>query len=266
MKIFVITHKKFNPVNIDGYIPLQVGAAINKLDLGYLKDNTGDNISLKNGSYCELTGTYWVWKNIKDEDIVGICHYRRYFSKDKVSINIKHFPKGYQIKKDLENNDIILQKKIDLKEKNVLEHFTNLCEKGEMLRKSDIGNTKKSIEKLYPDYIETFEKVINSNKLSFANMFITKKNIYDDYCNWLFTILSDVEEKLHLEKREGNAKRAIGYLGEFLLNVYVEKNNLKVKYYYIVNNDINKNKKYYIKNLFNKIKLYDPLMKIFGKE
>ena len=78
IKILVVTHKKYWMPKIEMYLPIQVGL-INKNDLGYLKDNTGDNISYKNPNYCELTAMYWAWKNI-DVDYIGICHYRRYFT------------------------------------------------------------------------------------------------------------------------------------------------------------------------------------------
>ena len=38
-----------------------------------------DSISNKNDSYCELTGMYWALKNLKNVDVIGLCHYRRYF-------------------------------------------------------------------------------------------------------------------------------------------------------------------------------------------
>lgn len=52
---YIITHKAFTPPNVPDYIPLQVG---NGPDLGWLRDNTGDEISAKNPNWCELTGLY----------------------------------------------------------------------------------------------------------------------------------------------------------------------------------------------------------------
>ena len=52
------------------YVPLQVGHAISP-ELGYLADDTGDNISRKNKSFCELTGIYWLWKNYHACDYIS---------------------------------------------------------------------------------------------------------------------------------------------------------------------------------------------------
>ena len=57
IKILVAAHKKYWMPEDPVYLPLHVGAE-GKADLGYTKDNTGDNISLKNPHYCELTGLY----------------------------------------------------------------------------------------------------------------------------------------------------------------------------------------------------------------
>ena len=78
IKILVATHKKYWMPKDDIYFPIHVGRE-GKADLGYIGDNTGDNISAKNANYCELTGLYWAWKNLKC-DYIGLCHYRRYFA------------------------------------------------------------------------------------------------------------------------------------------------------------------------------------------
>lgn len=80
-RIYVMTHKAIEPISNDIYLPLHVGKK-GKEDLGYPGDDTGDSISEKNNHYCELTGLYWIWKNVRC-DIVGICHYRRFFVKDE---------------------------------------------------------------------------------------------------------------------------------------------------------------------------------------
>lgn len=81
IKILVATHKLYWMPTDSVYIPIQVGK-VGKANLGYLTDDTGDNISAKNVHYCELTGVYWAWKNLKC-DYIGLCHYRLYFGYDK---------------------------------------------------------------------------------------------------------------------------------------------------------------------------------------
>ena len=77
IRIYVMTHKKFEMPQSPLFRPLHVGRACGE-DLGYPGDDTGENISDKNCYYSELTGLYWVWKNCHDVDYVGTCHYRRY--------------------------------------------------------------------------------------------------------------------------------------------------------------------------------------------
>ena len=74
-RIYVMTHRKFEPPQPEYYIPLHVGKS-GKEDLNYTGDDTGDTISEKNDTFCELTGLYWIWKNGRCA-VEGVCHYRR---------------------------------------------------------------------------------------------------------------------------------------------------------------------------------------------
>ena len=59
IKIIIATTKKYRMPDDPIYMPLQVGAGNKKAaNTPYEKDNTGDNISEKNSSYCELIGLY----------------------------------------------------------------------------------------------------------------------------------------------------------------------------------------------------------------
>ena len=54
VRIYCMAHKKYEKLNNDIYIPLQVGAALHN-SLGYHSDNTGDNISERNIITCIIT-------------------------------------------------------------------------------------------------------------------------------------------------------------------------------------------------------------------
>ena len=64
LKVLVVCHKPCNVYKDANYIPIHVGRAkstfVNEMK-GILGDDTGDNISDKNASYCELTALYWAW-------------------------------------------------------------------------------------------------------------------------------------------------------------------------------------------------------------
>ena len=92
IKVIVATHKEYQMPLDELYLPLHVGADSNKNKTDYKKDNTGKNISKKNPYFCELTGLYWAWKNLK-ADYIGLVHYRRYFtnSNKKYKTTIEKF-------------------------------------------------------------------------------------------------------------------------------------------------------------------------------
>ncbi|HHZ3203118.1 TPA: DUF4422 domain-containing protein, partial [Klebsiella pneumoniae] len=84
MKIYVVAHKKFNVPSEEIYIPVKVGQAQLSFEQG-VSDDTGDNISHLNDTFCEMTALYWIWKNVNilPGEIVGMVHYRRYFKSEK---------------------------------------------------------------------------------------------------------------------------------------------------------------------------------------
>jgi hypothetical protein len=221
IKIYVISHNEEDIKKVrndDLYVPLLVGCD-GKNNLGFCSDDTGDNISKKNNSYCELTGLYWIWKNSKS-DIVGLVHYRRYFSKNKYS---KNYLEKEDIGDYLKNNDIILPNP----DKSLLDNVYNDYSLWNYSKDMDLS--REAIEKLYPEYIPSFDKIMGSNKLYYYNMFISKKEIIDQYCEWLFPILKYVEKNVDLSDYDNYQKRIYGFLSERLFNVWIDYHNLKIK-------------------------------------
>ncbi|RGN01210.1 DUF4422 domain-containing protein [Fusobacterium mortiferum] len=123
LKIFICTHKKYNILSTKYCTPLFLGESF-KEEMGYYRDSTGNNISLKNKNYSELTGLYWIWKNT-DYRYIGLFHYRRYLKLRKRNIkNIYYLNYNESlIKKLMKNIDIILPKLYSVDEINVEEQY-----------------------------------------------------------------------------------------------------------------------------------------------
>ena len=228
IKILVACHKADPNIRHDDiYMPIQVGKALHpELDLGFQCDNTGDNISEKNGSYCELTALYWAWKNLKDVDYIGLCHYRRYFGKSIHTRNTDKKKEAIFHREDYENllqkYDVLLPKKRNYYIETVRSQYEHAhC-------RSDLDEAERVVKEMYPPYAEAFSKVMNRKKLYILNMFVMKKNLFDTYCAWLFAILSELEKRIDLTGRSVYEKRVFGFLAERLFNVWLEKQDIKI--------------------------------------
>lgn len=233
IKIYIATHKKAKLPKMDGYIPIQVGSDLHE-DLGYIKDNTGDNISRRNPNFCELTALYWIWKNEKDTDIIGLSHYRRYFFNNKKNNDFDNILSIEKIDKILDKKDIILPKKLKFgRKKTVKSQYYESHHTNDLLKCMEIS------DKLYPNYSRSFRKVLKRKYLYAFNMFIMKKEDFDSYMEWLFSIFSELEKEIDLEKYDSYNQRVFGFLSERLFNVWVLNNKLKIKEITVSNIDEN---------------------------
>lgn len=218
MAIYVAAHRNIDLKLSDGYKIISVGGY--NLDNYDYKDNTLDNISNKNESFCELTALYWIYKNI-DEEVVGLSHYRRFFMNDSLeNIDILTLDEAEDY---LSRYDIILPTLHISSYNSIYEEYVN-----EHL-KTDIDNVRQIIQDNYFDYLESFDYIMNSNKEYGFNMFVSRKKLVDDYCNWLFNILFSLEKITDINKYDSYQKRMYGFIAERLFTVWVYKNKLNVK-------------------------------------
>ncbi|PRZ24016.1 DUF4422 domain-containing protein [Flavobacterium granuli] len=233
-KILICTHKNFNYIPNESFLPIHVGKEISQFNLPYQADNIGINISSKNKNYCELTALYWAWKNLNFVDTIGLCHYRRFFdfseskkSKKITEITEDYFSSNFQnyIFKQhfLDKCDIILPNQL-VKTRSLYSHYSlsHLPQDFEILTHT--------LNELYPEYMDSFKTImIKNNAFSPFNMFIAKKELVADYSTWLFSILEKVEQQIEISKNPYQ-ERVLGFMSERLLNVYIHHNQLKVKY------------------------------------
>lgn len=225
IKIIVATHKKYQMPENSMYYPIQVGAK-GKESLGYeLTDDTGENISEKNPFFCELTGLYWAWKNL-DADYIGLCHYRRYFANGNKVPKCENDKFKYVLTQEkadelLERADVILPKKRKYYIENLYDHYKHT------MYVEPLDETRKIIEEKYPDYLDEFDKLHTRTQAHMFNMFIMKKEILNDYCEWLFDILFELEKRTDKNKYDDFHSRFYGRISERLLDIWINKNNIQ---------------------------------------
>lgn len=178
----------------------------------------GDNIDFLNPWYCELTGLYYLWKHV-DDDIVGLEHYRRYFVNNKNKLLSEN-----EIKTILKDNDIICIRAnysyrnppktwlIKTGKWNEMQKFLIFC-------KHYIG------QKYYDVCVEH----LNGDWHALGNMFITKKEVINEYCTFIFDVLAAYMEA---EKHYGRElpRRIIGYFTEFLFGAWLIYNKMKISF------------------------------------
>ncbi len=217
IRIYAMTHKRFDESNIDLYKPLFVGAAGKDNTYGYLRDDEGDNISSKNCYYSELTGIYYIYKNVTDVDIIGTCHYRRYLVDDNDSLLNKEQIVGF-----LEEYDCITSKCLNL-------NYTYYYGFSENHKPYYLDETRKVISRIYPDYLEDYDRLVNDKGTFFGNIMIARRELFCNYCKWLFDILFELEDNIVIEEEDSYHRRIFGFISEFLWYLWVVHNNIKAK-------------------------------------
>lgn len=230
VQITVIAHKPYAMPLCELYLPLHVGAE-GKENIGFTQDNTGDNISVKNPYFCELTGLYWAWKNL-DCDYLGLVHYRRYLA-GKMQLNVNGKNKGILSEEELDRllgkTDIVLPKKRNYFIENLYSHYAHTM----YVEPLDIVG--QIIAEKCPEYTAEFNRLKKRKTAHMFNIFVMKKDKLDAYCTWLFDILFELEKRVDAKKYDAFHARFYGRVSELLLDVWINTNRLNYAEIKVVN-------------------------------
>lgn len=249
IKLLVSYKDKHKIIRSDIIIPMQTGRAIaGETFEEMIGDDTGENISVLNNRFCETTAIYWAWKNyeeIGNPDYIGFMHYRRHFLFDRADYKpdfmglvkynelsedyLKNNLNDEKIKKQVEQYDVIIPNRIENKSVNGSKNNYELYKNSHNV--DDLDKALSLLINKHPDYRIYVEEYKNSSYAYFLDMFIMKKDIFFEYCNWIFPILFDLRF-LILPLTDSYQNRAIGFISErltdiFFRKLYAEKYNIK---------------------------------------
>ena len=244
IEIYVVYHKPNKLYRSDILIPIQAGRALHpneneKFFSQMIGDDTGDNISLKNDRYSELTALYWIWKNSKAR-YIGLMHYRRFFnlynSKTVETFDDFGLTRG-NIEAIMMDADVVTAHYSGFNTgSNIYEHYLR-NHYGE-----DFYVVIRKIMKKYPELTDKLYRFLAKDSYIPFNMFIARKKVIDAYCEWLFDILFSVEEDLDFphgqydstwKKSEMSFKyqrRAPSFIAERLFTFWLEVHKDRYRY------------------------------------
>ncbi len=214
-------------------------------------DDTGENISDLNRYYCELTGIYWAWKNytiLGDPEYIGFNHYRRMlaFSNEDQGTScfvqcLSSMERMRLLASDvilplLDEYDIFVPQatsvdapmfvpkpplKNDEQYKSIVARETLPDVRGERFR--DIAMER--IRTRWAEFVRPAEEYESRRNQWKWNIFILKKTIFFDYCEFIFDILFSVEPNVRgVPFLSIQHKRVLAFLGEWLTGVYILRN------------------------------------------
>ena len=231
IKLFVCCHQ---PVEVPKHpllVPVQVGTALVETPFpGFLHDNTGDNISGRNHSYCELTAQYWAWKNLR-ADYYGFFHYRRYLYpcldtkrpyciRQNPSLSLLEQLDYDSFPQIIEGHDMILPKGENMY-LSVRDHYAgasnHFCK--------DLDLVSEIIRSSYPQMWDALDQYLSGSICYFGNIYIMNRSVFHDYCKWLFPILEEFDRYSQVSGRTPQEQRVDGYLAERLLGIYYTYRN-----------------------------------------
>jgi hypothetical protein len=243
------------------YIP--VGLGKDNFSNDWLRDLTGENISLKNMYYGEHSFHYWFWKNslenIEEGKWIGFCAYRRFWQKNKKKLDeVSNFKDNIlnKIPNEWQDFDVILGDKIyldNVKWTKVIKYGKTalLRNPGAVLKKGRTirfhfdmfhgnGVLDKALNLLNEEDKKDFKKYINENtSYNQGNMFVCKsKKIMRQYYETIFEWLERCEKVFGFDLAGYGNIRLYAFLAERFMPYWFNK-NAKVLEWPILFHDLN---------------------------
>lgn len=226
IKLFVCCHRRETVPEHALLVPVQVGAALaDERFEGFQYDDAGINISEKNRSYCELTAQFWAWKNVT-ADHYGFFHYRRYLypglrarrpyrlASTASSALLNRL--GYrELEEMIGQYDLIAPMGEDMRVP-VREHYAN----AQYHHKKDLDTVEEIIRQHYPEMTDAMERYLSGTVCYFGNIYIMRREVFFDYCGWLFAVLEEFDRRSDTDGYGVQEKRVNGYLAERLFGIY----------------------------------------------
>lgn len=231
IRVAVAAHKPYRMPDDPVYLPLHVGRAlhpeaVSAMGPGFVGDDTGDSISALNASYSELTGLWWVWRNL-DADYRGLVHYRRHFAsadprRRHARDRFARIASGDDFRLALSKAPVIVPRARDYVIETVESHYVHTMEGAAQ----QVAAVRAAVRDARPAYAEALEAQLGGTRAHMFNMLVMRADLLDGYCSWLFPLLAEAGERVDSSRYDAFGARWPGRVSEWLLDVWLRTNGV----------------------------------------
>ncbi|MBQ2830440.1 MAG: DUF4422 domain-containing protein [Oscillospiraceae bacterium] len=245
------------------YHPMRCGAVYDTGNATIPGDHTGEHISERRNSMCELTVQYWAWKNY-DADYYGLCHYRRYFSfsdqlygmqrfnvvdSDTISAAAKKYclTDEQKMSRIITSHDAIIPTAIDIRTvltgvpggerfypHSILE-FWNA--KVDQVDPRCVDALIRVVQEHQPEYYPALMEYLHGTTFYGGCCYIMRKELFNQLCEFQFSVLAELEKQFDMSSYTGEHTRQPAFMGEILYAtflIYLRKKEYKVREHQVV--------------------------------
>jgi FkbM family methyltransferase len=204
----------------EGVAPGEAGASTQPplVDAGYLA----------NDRWSELSAIYSVWKDGPVTDVVGFCHYRRFFDFGGGSAparettiapadipGVKSRFTCPELLPEVASGLVLVTRPLEL-DTSVFEHYCRCHNGGDYLTLLNV------VAASYPRLLPYLAEDFTSTSLQCNNMFVMSWGLFDWVCSIWFPCLEEVSRRLGHDRAPGYQGRDVAFLSERLLGAVVK--------------------------------------------
>ena len=223
--VAVASHKPYQMPTDKAYLPIHVGAALTPdICKDMQGDDVGDNISEKNGAYCELTAIYWLWKN-SNANAKGLVHYRRYLGSPHLLRRLSKDPfdriaTGWELSELLDKHEAVVAKRRCYYIETVYNHYSQTFDG------THFDVCREVLCDLQPNYVAAWDELMRARSAHIFNMFVMRSDLFNAYCAWMFPILEEMENRVDASGYDAFSSRFVGRVSERLLDPWLMVNRI----------------------------------------
>ena len=146
------------------------GAKLADCKLEGITDDSGDNISEENPYFCELTAGYWIYRNDRENDYLGLYHYSRGLNiTDEELEGIVDAGIDVLLPIPYITRHEVVTRGMRIGAEMLYEVFSNVC----------------------PEYLSSLETYFLGKIFFAGNIVFAKRQIYCQYYAWMFTVFHE---------------------------------------------------------------------------